>query len=93
MEEKNIQIQKLEDAIPNFTDKKLRQMAKKVCNGHQHAMRYQMMLIACFEMGKMVLSELNKIPKTIQPCKKCGRPVYNERGNGFCYLCDPGIYD
>lgn len=41
-----------------FTDKQLRKMAKKVCNGHQHTMRYNNMLNACFKMGKMILEEL-----------------------------------
>lgn len=43
-----------------FTDKQLRKMAKKVCNGHQHAMRYNNMLNACFKMGKMILEELER---------------------------------
>lgn len=43
-----------------FTDEQLRKMAKKVCNGHQHAMRYNNMLNVCFKMGKMILEELER---------------------------------
>lgn len=43
-----------------LSDKQLRKMAKKVCNGHQHAMRYNNMLTACFKMGKMILEELER---------------------------------
>lgn len=43
-----------------LSDKQLRKMAKKVCNGHQHAMRYNNMLNACFKMGKMILEELER---------------------------------
>lgn len=43
-----------------LSDKQLRNMAKKVCNGHQHAMRYNNMLTACFKMGKMILEELDR---------------------------------
>lgn len=43
-----------------LSDKQLRDMAKKVCNGHQHAMRYNNMLNACFKMGKMMLEELER---------------------------------
>jgi len=43
-----------------LSEKQLRKMAKKVCNGHQHAMRYQNMLNACFKMGQLVLEELER---------------------------------
>ncbi len=26
-------------------------------------------------------------------CISCGRKVYNDRNNGYCYLCDPNIFD
>ncbi len=52
-----------------FSDKELRKMAKKICNGHQHAMRYQNMLNACFRMGKMILEELEKQKYDCDFCK------------------------
>lgn len=27
------------------------------------------------------------------PCKKCGNPVWMESHKGYCYLCDPGVFD
>lgn len=36
------------------SDDEMRKMAKRICNGHQHAMRYNEMLICCFNMGKSV---------------------------------------
>lgn len=43
-----------------LTEKQLRKMAKKCCDGHQHTMRYGNMLNACFKMGKMMLEELER---------------------------------
>lgn len=43
-----------------LSDKQIRKLAKKACNGHQHAMRYNNMLNACFKMGKMILEEINR---------------------------------
>lgn len=43
-----------------LSDKQLRKIAKIVCNGHQHAIRYNNMLNACFKMGKMVMAELER---------------------------------
>jgi len=45
---------------PALSEKQLRKMAKKVCNGHQHTMRYQNMLNACFMMGQLILKELER---------------------------------
>ena len=28
-----------------------------------------------------------------KPCIKCFMPAYNNRGNGYCYCCDPGIFE
>ena len=40
------------------SDIQLRKMAKQICNGHQHAMRYNQMLICCFRMGKSVIDKI-----------------------------------
>lgn len=49
-----------------LTDKQLRKMAKRACNGHQHAMRYKNMLNACFKMGEMVLQEIERQKDSLQ---------------------------
>jgi hypothetical protein len=46
--------------------------------------------------GSLPITEKPKIehkPKWGDACKKCGRPAYNDRGKGVCYLCDTGIFD
>jgi hypothetical protein len=43
---------------PTISEKDLRKMAKKACDGNQHAMRYGNMLTSCFKMGQMVLEEI-----------------------------------
>jgi hypothetical protein len=43
----------------DISETKLRMLAKKACNGHQHAMRYNSMLSCCYRMGEMVVTELN----------------------------------
>ncbi len=45
------------EEVAALSEKQLRKMAKQVCNGHQHAMRYRNMLNACFKMGQTVLEE------------------------------------
>jgi hypothetical protein len=50
-------IKKLDSGL-SLSDKELRKTAKQVCVGHKHAMRYNNMLTACFDMGKMILKEL-----------------------------------
>ena len=32
-------------------------------------------------------------PPTSNSCKTCGGNVYNSRGSGYCYKCDPNIFD
>jgi hypothetical protein len=53
-------------------EEKLIKMAKKVCNGHQHAKRYHQMLKACMGMSSLVLEELHRQNKIINitPNKK-----------------------
>ena len=46
--------------------------------------------------GSLPITEPPKIthsPKWGDACKNCGRPAYNDRGTGYCYCCDPGVYD
>ena len=40
------------------SDEEMRKMAKKICDGHQHAMRYNQMLNCCFNMGKSVINKI-----------------------------------
>ena len=54
-------IDQVKNHLGQLTEKKLRKMAKKVCNGHQHAMRYGNMLSACFRMGKMVIENIDNL--------------------------------
>lgn len=61
-------------------------MAKKVCNGHQHAMRYNNMLTACFKMGKMILEELDKPINDCDFCKGEGSMWNGEFRN--CDACN-----
>lgn len=51
-----IKIGKENIEIPS--DEEMRKMAKRICNGHQHAMRYNQMLICCFNMGKSVIEKI-----------------------------------
>ena len=44
-----------------LSDKQIRILAKQVCKGNRHAMRYQPMLSACFNMAKLVLEEVEKV--------------------------------
>ena len=60
LEDRYIALRKHDFSASALSDKQLRKMAKKVCNGHQHAMRYNNMLNACFKMGKMILEELER---------------------------------
>jgi aminoglycoside phosphotransferase family enzyme len=48
-----------------LSESKIRALAKKVCNGHQHTFRYSNMLNACYQMGKMVLEQNKIIEKEI----------------------------
>lgn len=41
-----------------ITDKKLRKISKIACNGNQHAMRYNVMLSACFKAGEMIVDDI-----------------------------------
>ena len=40
------------------TDSELRKIAKKMCDGHQHAMRYNQMLICCFNTAKSAIDKI-----------------------------------
>lgn len=40
------------------SDEEMRKIAKRICNGHQHAKRYNQMLICCFNMGKSVIEKI-----------------------------------
>lgn len=53
-----------------ISDKHLRILAKQVCKGHKHAMRYQNMLSACFDMGKLVIAEIERQSKANEGLKK-----------------------
>ena len=48
----------LSESIELPSDSQLRKIAKQICNGHQHAIRYNQMLICCFNMGKSVIEKI-----------------------------------
>ncbi len=41
---------------------------------------------------KLVLN-FNIKNKKVSICKTCQEPTNNNRGSGYCYICDPGILD
>jgi hypothetical protein len=46
-----------------------------------------------FKKNQIFLDKLDTSFKYGDKCKQCLKPAYNNRNNGFCYLCDPGIWD
>ena len=55
------------------SDEEIRKLAKEICKGHQHAMRYNSMLVSCFKMSKKVIHQIlnqNKQLKTNKHMKK-----------------------
>lgn len=52
-----------EQTAVELSEKQIRKLAKKVCDGHQHAIRYNNMLNACYLMGNLILQENKTLEK------------------------------